>query len=283
MTTRDDTSHEGTGPAVGSRPQAAPSGAGTTPARPTALLLAYACKPQSGSEPQVGWDWSLAAAEVCERVVVLTDLYNKPFIEAVEAPANVGFRYVDVGPLASRIAGHGGPFSLFNYASWCHRARAAARTVLAEDTSVTVVHHLTYASDWWPSPLRSLGRPFVWGPVGGSNYAPVSLLRHVSARAVLTELVRLAVTKPLRRVGTRGTARSATTIVLSNQDGRRNFAKYRDKCTVSTNAVVEIPDGLEALPLLRVRPRCALMMGRLIQHKGVEYALRAVARPECRD
>ena len=46
------------------------------------LMSAFSCQPGKGSEPGVGWNWSVQAAKNAD-VYVLTRSKMKPYIEAV--------------------------------------------------------------------------------------------------------------------------------------------------------------------------------------------------------
>ena len=41
------------------------------------LLSAYACEPNKGSEPEVGWKWAITLSQLGYEVYVITRLNNK--------------------------------------------------------------------------------------------------------------------------------------------------------------------------------------------------------------
>ena len=45
------------------------------------LLSAYACEPNKGSEPEVGWKWATTLSELGHEVYVITRSNNKETIE----------------------------------------------------------------------------------------------------------------------------------------------------------------------------------------------------------
>ena len=45
------------------------------------LLSAYACEPNKGSEPEVGWKWATGLSKLGNSVFVITRLNNKENIE----------------------------------------------------------------------------------------------------------------------------------------------------------------------------------------------------------
>src|ERR1700760_4986720 len=90
------------------------------------LLSAYACMPNSGSEPGNGWNWAMHLAERGIKVTVLTRIENYAVIEAYrqEHPnENVAFSYVTV-PIKRFKAGSG-----VHYALWQMLAVGVARSL----------------------------------------------------------------------------------------------------------------------------------------------------------
>ena len=47
----------------------------------TILLSAYACEPNKGSEPEVGWQWAINLSKLGHNVYVVTRRNNKESIE----------------------------------------------------------------------------------------------------------------------------------------------------------------------------------------------------------
>ena len=64
----------------------------------TFLLSAYACEPEKGSEPGVGWNWALELAKK-HKVVVITRENNKQAIQQYlsrHSCANLSFAFCDL-------------------------------------------------------------------------------------------------------------------------------------------------------------------------------------------
>jgi glycosyltransferase involved in cell wall biosynthesis len=163
------------------------------------LLSAYACRPNVGSEPGCGWNW---ATHFAARGIEVHALVAKRNQEAIEAGlranpiANLHFNYVPVpyGWTKRNEALH--------YVCWQFAALKAARD-LACRLDFDVVHHVTYASVHVPSQLWRLGIPVVFGPAGGGQTAPESMLEYFGAekskerrRSALTRMLRMS---PLHR------------------------------------------------------------------------------------
>ena len=133
--------------------------------RPVILLSAFACDPQTGSEPYVGWHWAGMLAEEFE-VHVLTRRYSKHLID--RAPdIGVTFHYLDLGGACKHD--HYWKFIKPYYLLW----QVAELFVVARlhiRYKFSILHHVTYnnvdAPGWlWAVP----GTRFIWGPVGGGK------------------------------------------------------------------------------------------------------------------
>jgi glycosyltransferase involved in cell wall biosynthesis len=136
------------------------------------LLSAYACRPNAGSEPGCGWSWATHLAARGIEVHALVASRNREPIEAglkANPTPNLYFTYVSVPYEWARKN------EALHYALWQIAALKAARQ-LASRFEFDLAHHVTYASVHVPSRLWRLGIPVVFGPVGGGQTAPPSML-----------------------------------------------------------------------------------------------------------
>ncbi len=86
------------------------------------------------------------------------------------------------------------------YPLWQGLAGRTARQLHAEH-SFDVIHHLTFAVDWMSAGVvEESSAKVIWGPVGGSTTAPLSMAHWLGPRGLLAELVRRAYTGLRRRV-----------------------------------------------------------------------------------
>ncbi len=157
------------------------------------LLSAYACRPNAGSEPGCGWDWATHIAARGIEVHVLVAKRNQEPIEAslrANPRENLHFTYVPVPYEWARKS------ESLHYIYWQLAALQAARE-LASKVELNVAHHVTYASLHVPTQLWRLGIPVVFGPVGGGQTAPGSMLSYFGAEKPKEQL-RSLLTKALR-------------------------------------------------------------------------------------
>src|SRR5580698_360966 len=157
------------------------------------LLSAYACRPNAGSEPGVGWNWATHLAARGIEVHVLVAKRNQESIEAglrANPIANLHFTYVPVPYEWVKKS------EALHYVCWQVAALKAARE-LASKFEFHLAHHVTYASVHVPSQLWRLCIPVVFGPVGGGQTAPASMLTYFGAEKP-GERLRSTLTKALR-------------------------------------------------------------------------------------
>lgn len=251
--------------------------------RPLRILLsAYACEPNRGSEPGVGWNWALALIRRGHEVWVLTRANNKSQIENVveafssDERARLHFIYYDLPAWAAWWKKGGRGVQLY-YALWQRCVLPLVRAAHSVHR-FDLVHHLTFGVWRQPTSLYKLEVPVIFGPVGGGETAPPSLVRTLPFAARLWEQVRdvanrLGAINP----GLRACVKKARWVIAKTTD----TAAWLNRAGADSITSFEI--GIDAT---RFKPkseagsgnsiRC-LYAGRLIGLKGVHLAIEAVA------
>src|SRR5262245_59573007 len=110
------------------------------------LISAYACEPDKGSEPGVGWNWVLQAARFHE-LWVLTRANNRDAIEhacARQPTPQVHWHYLDL-PSWVRLWKRGARGLHPYYYVWQLQAYGVARRLHAQ-VHFDVAHHLTFGN-----------------------------------------------------------------------------------------------------------------------------------------
>src|SRR6201992_843228 len=139
----------------------------------TILASVYAVNPYKGSEEGTGWNLVLQIARF-NRVIAVTRENNRPHIEryfrehVIAQHANIRFEYFDL-PYWLRFWKRGGKNALLYYYLW---QMALPVFVRRQRLVFDITHNLNFHSDWTPSFLWRLKRPFVWGPVGHHPLIP---------------------------------------------------------------------------------------------------------------
>ena len=141
-----------------------------------------------------------------------------------------------------------------------------------------VVQHVTYVSVRYPSFMGSLGIPFYFGPVSGGEAVPGRLRKGFSVRERLREWLRdlsnrLVALDPFLRK----TFRQADKIIATRDTVPIIPQRWRHKCEVQL-AIGLSSEYLNQAAAPYRSGRCfrLLYVGRLLDWKGMDIALRAV-------
>jgi glycosyltransferase involved in cell wall biosynthesis len=238
------------------------------------LLSAYACRPNAGSEPGCGWNWATHLAARGIEVHVLVAKRNQEAIEAglrANPIENLHFVYV---PVAYEWTKRN---EALHYVCWQIAALKVARK-LAGKFEFHLAHHVTYASVHVPSQLWRLKIPVVFGPVGGGQTAPSSMLSYFGAeryrerlRSLLTKALRLS---PFHRRW----LRRMSFILAANRD-TFNIVRASDckntslmcDTAIAADYFSESPRNFEERKTVKL-----LWVGRMLTRKALPLALDAL-------
>jgi glycosyltransferase involved in cell wall biosynthesis len=245
------------------------------------LLSAYACEPGRGSEPGVGWSWATELARLGHRVWVLTRADNRAAVESDAAAGSTGltFIYYDLPRFLQRWR-RGTLGKLLYYILWQASAVGRIRKAFPQ-LPFDVVHHVTYASIRYPSFLGRLSIPFCFGPVCGGEVVPRQLTARFSARERWRERLRKISNRLVPLDPISGAAfRRATSILVTPDTLLLMPQRWRHK------ARIQLAIGLPREYLRQAASSASrsahnfrvLFVGRLLDCKGVDIALHAIAR-----
>jgi glycosyltransferase involved in cell wall biosynthesis len=245
------------------------------------LLSAYACEPGKGSEPEVGLRVMLAAAQQHD-VWVLTRENNVPpvteFLADHPLRDRIHLRGIDVSGPVRRLKRTGLAGLHLYYDAW-QRLAGAQAAELDRHVDFDVVHHATFATYWTRAGVSQLGKPFVWGPVGGGVRTPLPLLGQLGAAGMREDTLRGVVRAlALCRPSVRATARGATVCLAQNATTARRLTGGRVQ--VVPNALTV---GLPELDPPEPRGTDIAFVGRLIPLKAGPLAVRALRHVQHRD
>jgi glycosyltransferase involved in cell wall biosynthesis len=148
----------------------------------TILISAYACSPSEGSEPGMVWK-VVSNVSQHHKVFVICDDENKEEIyKAIKENnlTNLHFVFNPVPEKVRQMCNNQGDWRFYYYyRKWQKKSLEIAKSIIKEN-SVDVVHQLGMITFREPGYLIRLGKPFVWGPIGGMNKTPVRYLKGVS-------------------------------------------------------------------------------------------------------
>lgn len=246
------------------------------------LLSAYDCDPVRGSEARLSWNYVVELSRLGHRLHVLTS--NRSFNDlppalaahndTIDHPVEVS--YVDDHPLARRLPGIG---FMGRYLLWQRTALDVARDVDAR-FDADVVHHVGWGSMQGGSRLWRLGKPFVFGPVGGGQFAPAEFRRYFGD-AWRSEWLRTLVSVRSMRLlpPARGSVVNAAVVLVANPetaDAARRLGARR----VEPFSDIAIPEELVAAEIRERRddePLRVIWLARNLARKALPLALEAMA------
>lgn len=247
------------------------------------LLSAFAFAPNVGSEPGVGWRWAAELGKHHE-VTVVTDVTRRALIEAdgVQLPPNV--RVVYFRPVWLRAIPLNSTTAPVLYTAWQFGLLGFARR-LQREHGFDLAIHCTYGVFRHPSFLGYLGTPFVFGPVGGGEDAPLALKRSIHGREKLKELLRTLLNKvALFDPFLWAAYAKATLILVKTEDTRRALPwPFRRRAVVYPEIGIDAPADIQPRARHEGEPLRVLFAGRLLGWKGAHLAIRAVAQAVAQD
>ncbi|WP_400191523.1 glycosyltransferase family 4 protein [Hymenobacter sp. B81] len=255
------------------------------------LLSAYACNPAQGGEDNIGFHWALQMACRGQDVWCLTTDFGRDDINrylarhADDEPALARLHFVFVTVPALFEFLYRWQFGVYlHYIAWQYAAWRVARRLDAE-VDFDVVHHATYSSLKMGSWLWRLGKPLVYGPVGGAQKAPLAFRRYVPDW-FRTETLRSWVTWVLTRFdpNLRQHLRHCSLVLASNDEsaelarhlGARRVRVFLDTGLPEAFYGAQLPDRQPG-PVLKL-----LWVGRLYPNKALPLVLDALSRVDRR-
>jgi len=141
------------------------------------LISAYACEPNKGSEPGVGWNFVKQISQY-HQLWVITRANNQKAIEdklKKHSLENVTWIFYDL-PKWLKFWKKGNRGIHLYYYLWQIGISILAKR-LSKQIKFDLVHHITFVMYWLPSFLWRLRIPFIWGPIGGGETTPQTFVK----------------------------------------------------------------------------------------------------------
>jgi glycosyltransferase involved in cell wall biosynthesis len=252
-------------------------------------MMAYACEPEAGGEPSVGWYWAENAARRGHEVIVVTRSNNREAVEhglmslPVDVASRMSFIYHDLGNRMLAMKGRASVFSLLGYYYvWQISVARRIRSVIRQE-KIDLLHHVTFCNDAVFSVLGLFRKPFLLGPTGGYTHTvPRHLADGLGENGRKYERRRRVLQFSLRYLDPLSLAsRAHATRILTYSEEAR--AAYRGKSREKTEAIRHV--GVRADSVASMTPELpprkgalqAISVGRLVHWKGFDLAIEAVA------
>jgi glycosyltransferase involved in cell wall biosynthesis len=245
------------------------------------LMSAYACEADKGSEPGHGWSWGVAMAARGHDVTVMTRPECRPanddFVAGNGIPTGMQIEYVckKAWRRPPRLLGRRAHFIYGDYVAWQSAALERARRMHGLQP-FDVVHHTTWGSIIFGSPLWRLPIPFIFGPVGGGQRTPIAARPYFQDGWRAEQFRNLSVKVTRWNPVVRSTLAHARTVLVTNDDTEA-LARL-----MGARDVRPFPDfGVERVTPRgprRAGPLRILWVGGSFPRKGLAVALEAVAK-----
>lgn len=242
------------------------------------LLSAYACEPNKGSEPGVGWSWATEYAKQ-HQVWVVTRDNNEPtikkYLEEKTEYNNENLHFIYVGlPKKLTFWKKGRRGMRLFYMLW---QRKAAKVVqeLNKKEHFDFVQHVTFVSYTQPSYMYKVGVPLIWGPVSGGENIPKGIKIKMNKKEAIVEAVRKASqTLALYTPSIRKTMKTAKIILTATEETRQRIPqKYQKKTHIMPAIGIEqMPEPIQKCKTEKIK---IIMAGRLIYWKAFDIGIKA--------
>ncbi len=245
------------------------------------LVSAYACEPERGSEPGVGWNFVREMAQLHELWVITRSANTKAidiFSESHDLPT-IHWIYFDLPswvPFFKRFD----RLEFVYYFIWQLAIYPVVKK-MHKKIAFDLAHHITFVTYWMPTLLCLLPIPFVWGPVGGGEAVPKPILRVLPFKGRLSEHFRLIIHKifemnPLLR----WTAKKSDIILATSPETMRRIQHLTtNKCIIWSQ--VGVPDQefkwLSKTPFKDTGPFTIFSAGELKYFKAYHLAIASFA------
>ena len=206
------------------------------------LIGCYACDPGYGSEPGMGWNFvsNIAKHHDVHAIVEkgeFEETLTRYAAEHPEAVQNISFHFVP-RTHHDTLRKIWPPSYYWFYRAW-HRKAYKLAVELDKKENFDIVHQVTISGFREPGFLWKLGKPFIWGPLGGFTDTPWCLLRCLGAVGALHFGIRNILNGIQKRWGFSGraAARHSAAILTSTTKAVEEIRRFWGRNAVLMNEV----------------------------------------------
>jgi glycosyltransferase involved in cell wall biosynthesis len=140
------------------------------------LISCYACSPKRGSEPGMGWSFVLGLSKYHEvHVIVEKKKWEQEIKEYLSENKNENLHFYFIPKIRGKLLRKIWPPSYYwFYKDWQKKVLDLANK-LNEKENFDILHQLNMVGYREPGFLWKIDKPFVWGPIGGTENVPWKL------------------------------------------------------------------------------------------------------------
>ena len=244
------------------------------------LLSAYQCDPTQGSEPGYGYNWAAGLRREGYKVTCITRMYTNE-----ESRRNIhemhgndkDFKVVYV-PTPLKL--QNSKLTYLKYIVWQWVAYKKAKELHLKE-NFDLVHHVVWGNFYLGSFMYKLKIPFIFGPAGGGQVAPVSFKKYFGKKWYM-EIVRDYVALIFMKFNPAAynTLKFANNLIAANLETKQEVLKYgASKCALEFD--VKLPQSFFPKDLSEKgsnKQLKLLWVGRLLPRKGVLLVIETMAK-----
>jgi glycosyltransferase involved in cell wall biosynthesis len=193
------------------------------------LLSAFSCDPSKGSEAGNGWNWAIGLAKKGFEIHCFTRIIGKSGIEKERIEKNLHFHYI-ILPYGLEGLYKSSTIGMYMYyILWQWIAYRKAR-VLNREGDLKLAHHVSWGSSQMGSFMYKLNVPFIFGPAGGGQEAPVAFKKYFLNHWA-NEKKRAKISRLMLRFNPacKNMFRKAQTVIVSNPETFEMIRSIRTK------------------------------------------------------
>ena len=198
------------------------------------LVNAYACSPDIGSEPGMGWNWCINLAKHCQLHIITEGINENKIVKALQTlpqGKNMHFYYNSVSEKVREMCDNQGDWRFYwYYKKWQKKTYAIALDIIANN-HIDIVHQLNMIGFREPGYLWKIADiPFVWGPVDAKESFPVAYLKGLPQKQQLFIRLKNLITKLQLSfsIRVRNAVKKSTYAVSASSESVKSFCKYFD-------------------------------------------------------
>lgn len=243
------------------------------------LISAYACEPNKGSEPEVGWQWIYQLSNYYE-IWVLTKGNNKDTIDTyiknnkIEIN-NIHFIYVDL-PKSLTFWKKGNRGMRLYYYLWQKKALSIAKQY-HNIYNFKLAHSITFVSYTQPCFLYKLNIPLFWTIAGGENISK-KIKYPLTFKERTYEIIRkIGQKKTMFSLATNKMFKYSNCIFATTYETfNRIPKKYRNKVIITSAIGIKNKQKIKnEVNDDKVR---VLLVGKFIYLKGMDIGVKAILK-----
>lgn len=271
------------------------------------LINSYACCPNMGSEPGMGWNWIVSLALYCDCLVISEGEFRPQVDRWLAQPENntiashLHFYWLPIGgqdiakcERIRQMCRHQGDWRFYYYyRKWQKRAADCARELIEAQAKsgnpIQIMHHLNMIGFREPGYLwkvsREVNLPLIWGPINAKDGYPMAYTRTAPFKLRLFLHLKNTITRIQLKWSprVRCMADISSAVIAASSDAQQSIDKYWHKTSICINETgCPIPLGKgainESANSSLKEQFDILWCGRLYFGKHLELALRAIVK-----